>query len=250
MMTSPQPASMLKRVLLPGDPVSLDEAARIAGVTTDAASRTLQHVARQGVVAQVRRRLWVRTGAAVDPYRLAARITAPYAFAYGSALALNGAGPAERSEVLVSSPRRFEPFEYQGLAYRHVHPWNADGLVRVTVGPESVWVTCAERTIVDCVRLPANAGGLGDIMRAVDALPVRDPDAVLRWVDHYGEATLAARLGFVLESSGLYDGQRLLRELEARRPLHVVYLEAARRGGRLAPRWNLVVPPYMLPAGE
>lgn len=248
-MASMQPASIIKRSLFPGDPVSLDAAARLAGVPTDAASRALQHLARDGTFRQVRRRLWVRTGAAVDPYRLAARVTEPYAFAYGSALALNGAGPSDRSEALVSSPHRFEPFEFEGVAYRRVHPWIDADRVRVSVGSESVWATRAERTIVDCVRVPGNAGGIDEIMRAVAALPLRDPDVVLRWVDHYGEDVLAARLGFVLESSGLYDGHRLLRELEARCPAHVAYLEASRRGGRLVSRWNLVVPTHLLPAG-
>lgn len=174
-------------------------------------------------------------------------MTSPYAFVYGSALALHGAATAERSEVLIASPRRFEAFEYGGLRYRRALPWPEGALVRVSIGPEFVWTTTPERTLVDCVRVPANAGGIAELLRAVSALPPLDGDELLRWVDHYGEANLAARLGFVLESGDLTDRDaKLFEELERRRPDARVYLEPGRPGGRLLKRWNLIVPRHLL----
>ena len=249
-MATRQPATVLRSDLLPGDPVSLVEAAALAGTTTALASRALIYLSREGVFQHVRRRLWVRNGAAPDPYRIAARITTPYAFAYGSALTLHGAGPSERSELLVSSPHRFTSFAFDGVRYRWVRPWDDDGLVQVSVGPEFVRATSPERTLVECTRVPANAGGIEELARAVDLLPALHAEEVVRWVDHYAEAALAARLGYLLERSGLYAPETaLVRALLERRPAHRVYLTERRRGGRLVSRWNLIVPAHLALTG-
>src|SRR6266511_4631111 len=185
-MTTRRPATLLREAFAPGDPVSLDEAAALLHGDDRGASKALTYLADKGYFEKVRQRLWVRTGAAPNPYRLGARVTSPYAFAYGSALALHGAATAERSEVLVAGWHRFESFEYDGLLYRRALPWPPeDGLVKVSVGPEFVWTTTAERTLVDCVRVPANAGGMAELLRGVSALPDLNGEGLLRWVDHY-----------------------------------------------------------------
>ena len=245
-MTTQRPATLLREAFLPGDPVSLEEAAARLNGNERAASKALTYLADKGYFERVRQRLWVRSGATPNPYRLGARVISPYAFAYGTALALHGAASAERSEMLVASPHRFEAFEYEGLLYRRALPWPEDALVKVSVGPEFVWTTTPERTLVDCVRVPANAGGMAELLRGVSALRRLDAEQLLRWVDHYDEANLAARLGFVLESSDLADDNTtLLNELERRAPRARVYLEPGTRGGNLVRRWNVIVPPYL-----
>ena len=244
-MTTARPATLLRDAFLPGDPVSLAEAAARLNGNERAASRALTYLADKGYFEKVRQRLWVRSGANPNPYRLGARVVSPYAFAYGTALALHGAGSAERSEVLVASAHRFETFEYDGLLYRRALPWPEDALVKVSVGSEFVWTTTRERTLVDCVRVPANSGGMAELLRGVSALHPLDGRQVLRWVDHFGEANLAARLGYVLQSLALAGRDAtLLDELERRRPRARVYLEPGTRGGNVVRRWNVIVPAH------
>src|SRR5436309_2158670 len=248
-MTSRRPADILRQRFLPGDPVSLDEAAAALGGDHARASQALTHLAERGDFVRVRQRLWVRAGAPADPYRLGARIVSPYAFAYGTALALHGAESAIRSEVLVASPRRFDSFEHDGVFYRRALPWPEEGRAKVSVGPEFVWATTPERTLVDCVRVPANAGGVAELLRAATALPRLKTAELLRWVDHYKGAHLAARLGFLLESAQRPEVRgELLDELERRRPAAPFYLEPGSRGGSLVQRWNLIVPEHLVPA--
>lgn len=239
---------MLREAFLPGDPLSLDEAAARLDGNRQTASRALTYLAEKGYFELVRQRLWVRAGAAPDPYRLGARVTSPYAFAYGTALALHGGSTAERSEMLIASPHRFETFEYDSLLYRRALPWPEDALVKVSVGPEFVWSTTIERTLVDCVRVPDNASGMAELLRGLTALPRLDGTQLLRWVDHYDEANLAARLGFVLEATEQDQDETLLQELERRKPRARVYLEPGTRGGRLAGRWNVIVPDHLRPS--
>lgn len=247
-MTTKRPATLLRETFAPGDPVSLDEAAGLLGGDRRQASQALTYLARHGYFAKVRQRLWIRTGAPASPYRLGARVTWPYAFVYGTALALHGAASVERSEVLIASPRRFEAFEYEGVFYRRALPWPEDARVKVSVGPELVWATTPERTFVDCARVPANAGGIAELLRGASALGSLRPSEVLRWVEHYGGANLAARVGFVLEATGIPAADEgLLAELERRRPHARMYLEAGSRGGKLVRRWSLIVPEHLLP---
>lgn len=248
-MTSRRPADTLRQRLLPGDPVSLDEAAGFLRGDRARASQALTHLVERGDFVHVRRRLWVRAGAPPDPYRLSARVVSPYAFVYGTALALHGAESAMRSEFLIASPRRFDSFEYEGVYYRRALPWPEKGRTKVSVGPEFVWCTTPERTIVDCVRVPTNAGGFAELLRAASALPRLKTAELLRWVDDYQEANLAARLGFLLEAANRPEARdELLDELSRRRPTAPFYLEPASRGGTLLQRWNLIVPDHLLPA--
>lgn len=239
--------SKFRETVRPGSPVSLEEAARLTADNPSKASASLTRLADQGIFVKVRQRLWVRAGEPVDPYRLGARVTAPYTFSYGTALVLHGAAASERSEVLVSSPHRFDSFEYEGVRYRHTLPWFEDGRVRVSVGEEFVWATSPERTLVECARVPSNAGGVAELLRSLSALPELERDQLLKWVDHYGDATVASRLGYLLQAAERPERElRVLAALERRRPSFRAYFDPGKRRGKLVSRWNLLVPPELL----
>ena len=245
-------ARTLRNATQPGDPLTLEEAADIAGGDLERASAALTYLGRRGEFIKVRQRLWVRSGAAADPFRLGARIAAPYAFAYGTALEFHGASAATRTQILVSTPGRFDSFEFDGISYRRASPWSSEGLAKVSVGPEFVWVTNPERTLVDSVRVPTNAGGFAELLRSAGAIGRLRADELLHWVDHYAESALASRLGFLLESLDRPDDElSVLSQLERRRPKARVYLYREHRGGRLHSRWNLIVPAELAatPAG-
>jgi predicted transcriptional regulator of viral defense system len=245
MTTKPTPK--LRDAVRPGDPVSIEEAARLVVERPSKVSASLTRLAEQGVFVKVRQRLWVRAGGPVNPYRLGARVTAPYAFSYGTALGLHGAAASERSEVLVSSLHRFESFEYEGIRYRHTQPWFEDGRVRVSVGEEFVWATSPERTLVECARVPSNAGGVAELLRSVSALLELDPDELLKWVDQYGDAAVASRVGYLLQATERPERElQVLAALEHRRPSFRAYFDPGKRRGKLVSRWNLLVPAELL----
>jgi len=242
-MTSKRPATILRDALSPGDPLSLDEATRLVGGDRRVASRALEYLVDRSDFRMVRKRLAVKAGAAADPHRLAARITQTYALGYGTAWGLHAGAASIHTELLVTSPHRFTSFEFEGTLYRWARPWRPDGLSRLSVGREFVWVTDVERTLVDCVRVPGNAGGASELLRSLPGYPRLQAEAVTRWVDTYNMASVASRLGFLLEQAGRpFDESHLLLELERRRSRSPVYLDPTRTGGHLVVRWNVIVP--------
>jgi len=145
------------------------------------------------------------------------------------------------------SAEDFDSFEFEGVAYRPTQPWFEDGIVRIAAGAEFVWATGPERTLVECARLPANAGGAAELLRAVPALPELDPGEVLKWVDQYADAVVASRIGYLLQTSERPERELgLLAALEKRRPSFRAYFDPRRRRGKLVTRWNLLVPPELL----
>lgn len=252
-MTTRRPAALLREAFAPGDPVSLEEAAMVLGGDRQRASSALTYLADNGYFNKIRKQLWMRAGLPCDPYRVGARVTTPYAFVYASALALHGVAASMRTQILIASPHRFDTFEYDGVLYRRAMPWPQDGVTKVSVGPEFVWATTQERTLVDCVRIPANVGGMDELLRSVSALRASlDPKKLLHWVDFYQEANLAARLGFILEWANITSDPDLFDRLEAQRPSSRIYLEPDQRGGQLSRRWNVIVPDriHMRTTGE
>jgi predicted transcriptional regulator of viral defense system len=108
-------------------------------------------------------------------------------------------------------------------------------------------VTTLERTLVDVLDRPDLAGGLEEGWRSLAGVPLFDLEAVLGYVRLRGQANLAAKVGFFLERRQEALGVRdeALARLRRLRPAQPQYLDR-RRGGRLAPGWNLIVPAPVL----
>ena len=59
-MTTKSPAATIRDALLPGDPLSLDEAVQLTHASRQATVLALNHFSGRGDLALVRQRLWVR----------------------------------------------------------------------------------------------------------------------------------------------------------------------------------------------
>ncbi|MBA2311441.1 MAG: hypothetical protein H0V97_01415 [Actinobacteria bacterium] len=106
----------------------------------------------------------------------------PTHFSYGTALALHGAATTERSEVLITSPRRFDTFEHEGIRYCRTPAMDRGGQEEGSRGAGVRLGYDPEKTLVECARIPSNARGLAELLRAAAALP-RPSDAMMRFPD-------------------------------------------------------------------
>jgi predicted transcriptional regulator of viral defense system len=221
----------------PGAVISLYEAEMCLRDAHQEAVPALRSLTMAGELRRLAEGLWVRTGGSPNPYLLGARLMFPYAFAYGTALALHAGARPVGSEILVAGPVACGPVEYDGLTYRHVDPWPDGAITRVPTAapasrrdvafgglrkPETVIATTVERTLVDCVSRPDQAGGFEGLIALVSRLPVLDV-AELHCCLACSRATdIREWTRVVLVQSGLCEAQPRLRWAVESREVRII----------------------------
>jgi len=225
----------------------------------------LGYYQQQGRLRHVRRGLYaVQTpgqglGAfsSADPFLIAARLAPDAVLAYHTALQIHGFAHSVREEqTCLSQQKSVRPLRFHGIRYRAVPPPAAlPPAERMGLGVETldrqglpVRATGLERTLVDVLDRPALAGGWEEAWRSWEGVAVAlDFAFLLHYARLLGNATTAARLGYVLEAgrerlavpAGVLDG---LRALAPRQP-HPAE-PGLRQGTRLVRPWNLLVPAF------
>jgi predicted transcriptional regulator of viral defense system len=227
------------------------------------ASVLKQHVA-AGNLINVRRGLYARVpeGAdaatfRVDPYLLASRLTEDATIAYHSALQLLGKAHSQSQRLTYLTTYRSKPFTFQDTEFVAVLvpavlrelPELGGGLREERRHGLVVRVTGYERTLVDVLDTPEHGGGWEEIWRSLEGIEFVDLDFVVQYALLLGSALTVARVGFFLEQhkDELLVEDRYLDALRAHVPAQPRYFERRhRKGGKLLPRWNLIVPDRIL----
>jgi predicted transcriptional regulator of viral defense system len=182
---------------------------------------------------------------AVNRYLTAATIAGdrPYYLSYRTAMEIHGMTMHPWRTVYISTPSRLrsrtiQSFEIRPVTIPKERLW---GWEMVEVLPDHrVHVSTAARTIVDCLDMPAYAGGIGDLpialsLAGTDLSPDLLVDAALR----LGRVSVIKRLGVLLELVGGASDNALgrLAERVTRAP-HVLDPQQP-RSGSLHPRWKI-----------
>lgn len=178
----------------------------------------------------------------------------------------------ERSAAMVAREFQITTYDYgkERAAIqkeRQEHPVIATGLQQVKVpmalrphpaadghvteqrhGGGVVRVTTLERTLVDVLDAPANAGGWEEVWRSLEMVEFFDLDAVVSYTLRLGSALTVGRVGFFLEQhrDALMVEDAHLDRLCQHRPRQPRYLDAERKPGTLVASWNLIVPASVL----
>jgi predicted transcriptional regulator of viral defense system len=194
--------------------------------------------------------------APVDPYQVATKLAADAVVAYHAALQFWGRAYSVWQRfhfVTQTSTRalRFRGLEFVPvklpLALRRV-PATGRHVTEERQAGGAVRVTTLERTLVDVLDVPANAGGWEEIWRSLEMVEFFDLDAVIAYTEKLGSALTAARVGFFLEQhrEALMVEDKHLNQLRRLRPRQPRYFDTRRQPGKLLPAWNLIVPEDVL----
>jgi predicted transcriptional regulator of viral defense system len=117
----------------------------------------------------------------------------------------------------------------------------------------TLWATGPERTLLDGFRQPRLLGGLTELVESARGFGVLDLDLLTKLLAAYDQKILYAAVGWFLEMTRLQFSvpEHFLAGLEKQRPRSRHYLPRGnRRGGVLAPRWNLVLPDELVRGKE
>jgi predicted transcriptional regulator of viral defense system len=224
----------------------------------------LRHHVAVGNLINIRRGLYAsvprRSDAAsyrVDPYLIASHLVDDAVIAYHGALQLLGKAHSISHEITYLTAHRRKPFSFQGTDFVPVLvpralrklPDFGGGIRDERRMGLAVRVTGYERTMVDVLDAPQHAGGWEEIWRSLEAIEFVDLDFVVEYALKLGSALTSARVGFFLEQhrEALMVEDRHIEGLRRHRPSQPAYLQRRRRkGGKLIPRWNLIVPEAIL----
>lgn len=117
--------------------------------------------------------------------------------AYHSALEFHGLGNQMFSEVQVFTEKRNIPFEYNGLEYKFFSYTAKGGITRLEQNAEIV-VTDLERTVADCVDRIDLAGGLEELVTALNGITHIDENKLLSYLKGYNKKFVYKKVGFLL----------------------------------------------------
>jgi predicted transcriptional regulator of viral defense system len=229
-----------------------------------AAATVHSHLARwlrQGRIARVKRGVFVRreagTGgsAALDLIALASRMAPDAAVAYHTALEAHGTAQSLFERLTFVSWTKARPMTFRGRQFVPVRPraslLNGDRgeawIERADRSGLEIRLTDPERTVADVLDRPDLAGGVDEVWRSLLSVPALDTGHLEEYVRLLGSRTLAARVGFFLESrrEELAVPTPVLERLRLLIPRSPVLLDRRRRG-RLVARWALIVPEDLL----
>ncbi len=211
----------------------------------------------KGRILSVRRGLYATvapgstpSSAPVDAYLVGALGCPGGVLAYHAALELLGLAYSTFEAIQILAPRLQRGWSFRGVEYRPVQPRGSLGDVALTLGVETMdrqginlQVTTVTRTLVDVLDRPDLSGGWEEVWRSLETAKVVDDAEALVYLKRLGNATTSALVGFYLERHpGVLDSpEETLTRMESLRPKGRQYLDR-KEGGRLAARWNLIVP--------
>jgi len=218
----------------------------------------------QGRIIPIRRGLYATVplggdpaSSQVNPYLVAAKMSADAVLAYHTALEFHGKAYSVHTRLHYISarkslPMRFQSNKFMRVAVPQLLQKKGKQMFGVSTHKNSgveLRVTKLERTFVDVLDRPELTGSWEEIWRSLESIEFFDLDMVVEYVLLLENSTTAAKVGFFLAQNKetlMVDDNHLnpLRNLRPRQP-H--YLERSRRNRcRLVKEWNLMIPGEIL----
>ena len=220
----------------------------------------LTYYRRQGRIVRVRRGLYATVpfgtdpeSSPVDPYLVAAKMTADAVLAYHTALEFHGRAYSVYTRLHYISASKSLPLKFQSHEIRGVpvpNPLRVKGeemfgVISHKRSGVEVRVTNLERTFVDVLDRPDLTGSWEEIWRSLESVEFFDLDQVVEYTLLLENATAAAKVGFFLEQhKGVlmvdHDHLNPLRKLRPRQPHYLI--RGKRKGCQWVKDWNLMIP--------
>ena len=193
----------------------------------------------------------------VDPFLVAAKMTEDAVLAYHTALEYHGKAYSGYNRLTYTSQfrspaTRFRGFEYLSLAVPHSLLESGGAHLSIETHPNlgvNLMVTNLERTFVDVLDRPEVSGSWEEIWRSLESVEFFDLGQVVAYLEHLGNATTAAKVGFYLSQhrETLMVDDDTFAVLKTLIPKQPHYMDRRSRNGcHLVSEWNLVVPREVL----
>lgn len=130
-------------------------------------------------------------------YEIGSKATNDAVICYHSALEYYGLTNQVYNYVIVGSLNRFNSFEFEGIDYYYKKYNNYNQVLFNEIN--GIRVTSLEKTIVDCIDDIDYAGGIEELLNAIDMIDKLDEQKLLEALASYDEVLLYQKTGYILE---------------------------------------------------
>lgn len=233
---------------------STSEAQELSGYKgEDSTQKFLERLQNKGWIRRIRRGRFavipLSSGESRTPqlheFIVAMELVSPAAIAFWSALNYHGMTEQLPRTVFVATdhPVRRPPGEVLGMSYKIVslRPGKFFGIVKGWIDEMPFSVTDREKSIIDGLDLPQYVGGMEEIAKALSTTWSQLDESRLRnYAVKIGNSAVAKRLGFLMETLGLGDVERLRKAVTLAQGFSP-FDPTLPRYGKYNRRWGLLI---------
>ncbi|MDP4277021.1 MAG: transcriptional regulator [Bacteroidota bacterium] len=168
----------------------------------NAAKEILRRYKKQGLIAQVRRDLYVATDLAskisiASKFEIASHITPSSYLSYHAALEYHGIAHQVFFELYISSEESFNDFDYDGITYTFCRSQSEVGIM-IPLTDSLVKVTDLERTMLDCMNRIDLSGGLEELIQCFALITYINESKLMDYLHQFNKQFLYQKTGFIL----------------------------------------------------
>lgn len=202
---------------------------------------------KNGVIKKVHNGLYVTADSMKNinatKYEIACKISDSAFLCYHSALEYYGLANQVFNELVVGSITRFNQFEFENITYFCKHTKNQIHIYYLT--NEKIRVTSIERTIIDCIDNIDLAGGIEEVLNALENVKKLNEDKVLDVLSNYNKVILYQKVGYIFEqyNDNLNFSTQFFNELQKKLTNQVKYfLDEEYNNIEYNLKWKLIAP--------
>jgi predicted transcriptional regulator of viral defense system len=135
-------------------------------------------------------------------YEIACKISDSSFLCYHSALEYYGLANQVFNELVVGSITRFNQFEFEGITYFCKHTNNQFEINNLI--NEKIKVTSIERTLIDCIDDIDLAGGIEEVLNALENIKGLSENKLMSVLANYNKVILYQKVGYIFEQYNDY----------------------------------------------
>jgi predicted transcriptional regulator of viral defense system len=227
------------------------QAQKLLNTTSNSTHRVLQRLTAKGRIQRTKRgeyllvpaRAGYQTKWAEHVFAFLGDIIDNYYVGYWTALNYWGMTDQNPFTVFVATTSRRRAFEYNGtrIKYVTIAPRKFFGWTSEKIGDDTFRISDPEKTLIDSLDLPQNAGGVREAAKALNSNP--DWGKLTEYADRAGNKAVHRRLGYIAEALQTGPPSSAATHLQSRINANYAWLDptAPKKALEINRRWRVKV---------
>jgi predicted transcriptional regulator of viral defense system len=212
----------------------------------------LRRMTQKGIIKKIRNNLYscvnpITHTVFANPYQIGSSINEHCYISHQSAFAYYGYLNQVTNVIFVSSLKRFNPFEFEGISYQYVQSNSLDGVIEPPYSYK-IKISDIEKTIIDSIDGIDSIVNLEELIQNLDLIPEINSEKLLHYLELYEIQALYQKTAFILSlfQDKLKNSEALDVNLRTHLKKGVTYLnEDAKYDGVFIKDYNLIVPKWI-----